>query len=74
LVTIFLFFKDFIALNSFNEPCPTAVPASLEMRAKIFVLVRYLVPDVGVKVKLTELKSFQVKVLQYLVKVTTYSK
>jgi len=44
------------------------------MRAKIFVVVRYLVPGIGVKVKLIELKSLQVKLLQYLVKVAIYSK
>jgi len=32
---------------------PTAVPASLEKRAKLFVVVRCFVPDVGVKVELS---------------------
>jgi len=44
------------------------------MRAKIFVVVRYVLPDIGVKVKLIELKPLQVKLLQYLAKVATYSK
>jgi len=44
------------------------------MRAKIFAVVRYLLPDTGEKVKLIELKSLQVKLLQYLVKVATCSK
>jgi len=34
------------------------------MMAKIFVVVRYVVPDVGVKVQLVEFKSLQVKLLQ----------
>jgi len=34
----------------------------------MFVVVRYLVHEAGVKVKLKELKSRQVKLLQYLVK------
>jgi len=63
LVTIFLYFYVFIDLNSFTAPCPTAVPASLEKRAKLFVVVRYFVLDVGVKVKLIEFKSGQVNLL-----------
>jgi len=35
----------------------------------MFVVVRYLVHEAGVKVKLIELKSRQVKLLQYLVKI-----
>jgi len=66
-----LLFKDFIPLNYFTATCPTAVPAYLEMRAKMFVVVRCLVRDAGVKVKLIEIKSLQVKLLQYLMKVAT---
>jgi len=36
-------------------------------------VVRYFVPDVGVKVKLLEFKSLQVKLLQYLAQVSTYT-
>jgi len=48
-------------------PCPTAVsvfgiPGNY---GKMFVVVRYLVHEAGVKVKLIELKSRQVKLLQY---------
>ena len=55
------------AFNSFTAPCPTAVlvfgiPANY---GKMFVVVRYLVHEAGVKVKLKELKSRQVKLLQY---------
>jgi len=32
LIPLFLFFKIFIALNSYSPPCPTAVPVSLERR------------------------------------------
>jgi len=40
LVKIFLFFKAFISLNAFTSSYPTAVSASLEERAKCFVVVR----------------------------------
>jgi len=40
----------------------------------LFIVVRYFVPDVGVKVKLSEFKSLQLKLLQYLAKIATYSK
>ena len=52
-------------------PCPTGVSASLDMRAKLFVVVRYFVPDVGLKVKLSDFKSLQVKLRQYLTKIAT---
>jgi len=52
LVSIFLFFEVVIALNSFTAPGPAAVPTSLEKRVKLFVVARYFVRDVDVKVKL----------------------
>jgi len=52
----------------------TAVPAYFKKSAKLFVVVRYFVPDIGVKVKLSEFKSLQVKLLQYIAKIATYSK
>jgi len=52
----------------------TAVPAYLKKSAKLFVVVRYFVPDIVVKVKLSEFKSLQVKLLQYIAKIATYSK
>jgi len=42
-------------------------------RAKLFVVVPYLVPNVGVKVKLLKFESLQVKLLQYSAKIATYS-
>jgi len=39
----------------------------------VFVVVRYFVPDVGMKVKLLRLKSLQVKLLQYSAKIATKS-
>jgi len=44
----------------YGSACRTAVPASLEKSVKLFVVVPYFVPDVGVKVKLLEFKSPQV--------------
>jgi len=41
--------------------------------SKLFVVVRYFVPDVGMKVKLLKFKSLQVKLLQYSAKIATYS-
>jgi len=52
--------NDFIVFNIFTAPCPTAILASLEMKAEMFVVVRYLVPDVCMKLKLIEFKSLQV--------------
>jgi len=67
-----------------NSPAPTPVPSTLLLLpcptavsvfgihgnyGKMFVVVRYLVHEAGVKVKLIELKSCQVKLLQYLVKI-----
>ena len=64
----------FIALNSFTAPPrPNAVQTFLEKRTKSFVVVRHFVPDVGVKVKLIEFKSLQVKLLHYSAKIATYS-
>ena len=40
----------------------------------MFVVVRNFVPDVGVKGKLLEFKSLEVKLLQCLAKIFTYSK
>jgi len=37
-------------------------------------MFRYFVPDLGVKVKLFEFKSLEVKPLQYIAKIDAYSK
>ena len=70
--------KDFLKFSLLSTlllpPCSTAAPASLEKRTKSFVVVRCFVPDVGVKMKLSEFKSLQVELLQHLAKIATCSK
>ena len=52
LVSIFCFLKLSLPSTLLLPPGPTAVPTPLEKRVKLFVVVRYFVRDVGVKVKL----------------------
>jgi len=52
LYRFFCFLKFSLPSTLLLPPGPTAVPASLEKRVKLFVVVRYFVPDAGVKVKL----------------------
>jgi len=58
-------YKFFIAINSFIDPCPIAVSTSLK-EGRIVPCDSQLCspPDVGMKVKLSEFTSLQVKLLQ----------
>ena len=64
----------FIALHSFTAPLLYRCSGVLGKEGKIIRCGSLLLPDVGVKGKLLEFKSLQVKLLPYLAKIATYYK
>jgi len=69
-----LFFEVFIAHKPFSAPLPYQCSSVLGKEGKIVRCGSQLLPDVGVKVKLSEFKSLQEKLLRYSAKIATYSK